>query len=299
VDRLASMSVLVAVAECGSLSAASRRLGLPLATVGRRISDLETRLKTRLFDRDSRTLTLTIAGQAYLAACKRILEDVTEAERAASGEYTAPKGQLLITAPIVFGRTHILPIAIEFLKAYPDVDIRLVLADRVLNLLEDHLDLAVRIGVLPDSSLVAHKVGQIRHVVCASPAYLAKRGVPESPEQLASHDCITFDGLTSSDRWSFVTDKSETWISIHSRLVVNTAEAAIDAAIGGIGVTRVLSYTVAEAVKAGTLVIVLKNFEPAPWPISLVRRGQQPLPLKLRAFLDFASPRLKTMLISV
>ena len=297
-DRLASMSVLVAVAESGSLSAASRKLGIPLATVGRRISDLESHLRTQLFSRDSRSLTLTIAGQAYFAACKRILEDITEAERAASGEYTAPKGHLLITAPIVLGRTHVLPIAIEFLKAYPDVDIRLVLADRVLNLLEEHLDLAVRIGVLPDSSLVAHKVGQIRHVVCASPTYLANRGIPESPEDLASHDCITFDGLASPDAWRFVRDKSETWISIHSRLVVNTAEAAIDAAIDGIGITRVLSYSVADAVKAGALVVVLEQFEPTPWPVSLVRRSQLPLALKLRAFIDFAAPRLKTMLVS-
>lgn len=296
-DRLEAMSVLLAVVETGSLSAASRRLSMPLATVSRKVSELEAHLKTRLFIRSRRGVSLTEAGQGYVAACSRILEDVNEAERAASGEYTAPKGHLLITAPIVFGRTHILPVAIEFLKAYPDVDIRLVLADRVLNLLDDHLDLAVRIGVLPDSSLVAHKVGRIRHVVCASPAYLAKRGIPESPEDLASHDCITFDELMSSDRWRFVTGNSETWTAIHSRLVVNTAEAAIDAAIGGIGVTRVLSYSVAEAVRAGTLAIVLQDFEPTPWPVNLVRRAQQPLPLKLRAFLDFAAPRLKTILI--
>ena len=164
-DRLESMSILVTAVEAGSLSAAGRRLGMPLATVSRKVSELEAHLKTRLLNRSSRQLTLTDAGRSYVAACRRILEDVGEAERAASGEYSAPRGDLIITAPIVFGRLHVLPIAMEFLKAYPDIDIRMVLADRVINLLEEHADLAVRIGALPDSSLVASRVGSIRRVV--------------------------------------------------------------------------------------------------------------------------------------
>src|ERR1700676_3464640 len=176
-DRLESMSILVAAVDAGSLSAAARRLGTPLATVSRKVSELEAHLKTRLLTRSSRKLALTDAGRSYSEACKRILEDVGEAERAASGEYSAPKGDLIITAPIVFGRLHVLPIAMEFLKAYPDIDIRIVLADRLVNLLEDHIDLAVRIGELPDSSLVATRVGAIRRVACASPAYLAVHGI--------------------------------------------------------------------------------------------------------------------------
>jgi DNA-binding transcriptional LysR family regulator len=295
-DRLESMSVLVAAVEAGSLSGAGRRLGMPLATVSRKVSELETQLKTRLLNRSSRKLTLTDAGRLYVAACRRILEDVEEAERAASGEYTAPRGNLVITAPIVFGRLHVLPIVLEFLMAYPDIDLRMVLADRVTNLLEERLDLAVRIGELPDSNLVATRVGSIRCIVCASPAYFATRGLPKRPADLRAHDCITFDGLASSEAWRFATRKADAPVAIHSRLIVNTAEAAIDAAIAGLGITRVLSYQVADAIASGKLVIVLRDFEPAPWPVSLVFAGHGLLPQKLRVFLDFAAPRLKTAL---
>ena len=202
-DRLESMSILVAAVEAGSLSAAARRLGMPLATVSRKVSELEAHLKTRLLNRSSRRLTLTDAGRSYVAACRRILEDVGEAERAAAGEYSAPKGELIVTAPIVFGRLHVLPVAMEFLEAFPEIDLRLVLADRLLNLQEDHVDLAVRIGELPDSSLVATRVGPIRRVVCASPAYFAARGTPRDPGDLSDHDCITFEGLMSPRAWTF------------------------------------------------------------------------------------------------
>jgi len=295
-DRFESMSILVAAVEAGSLSAAARHLGTPLATVSRKVSELESHLKTRLLNRSSRKLTLTDAGQSYIAACKRILEDVGEAERAASGEYSAPRGDLIITAPIVFGRLHVLPIALDFLKAFSEIDLRLVLADRVFNLLEDHVDLAVRIGELPDSSLVATRVGTIRRVVCASPAYFAARGTPRGPGELAAHDCITFDALASPETWNFTTGKSVAPVRIHSRLTVNTAEAAIDAAIAGLGITRVLSYQVAAAIRAGALATALREFEPTPWPVSLVFSGQVLLPLKLRAFLDFAAPRLRKRL---
>jgi DNA-binding transcriptional LysR family regulator len=295
-DRFESMSTLLAAVEGGSLSAASRKLGMPLATVSRKVSELEAHLRTRLINRTSRRLMLTDAGRSYVAACKRILEDIGEAERAAAGEYMAPRGDLTVAAPIVFGRLHVLPVVIEFLKAYPDIDIRVALADRVVNLREDDIDLAIRIGDLPDSSLVATRVGAIRRVVCGSPAYFAHRGTPKSPGELSTHDCITFDGLMSPDAWKFAVGKSIVSVAIHSRLTVNTAEAAIDAAIAEVGITRVLSYQVASAVRAGTLALALREFEPKPWPVSLVYAGQGLLPLKLRAFLDFAAPRLKARL---
>ena len=295
-DRLEAMSILLAVVDAGSLSAAARRLGTPLATVSRKVSELETHLGTRLLNRSSRRIALTDAGRSYVEACKRILEDVEEAERSASGEYSAPRGELIITAPIVFGRVHVLPIVIEFLAAYREIDVRIMLADRVANLLEDDVDLAVRIGELPDSSLVATRVGSIRRVICGSPGYFAERGMPTTPGDLGTHDCITFEGLLSPRAWTFTRDKSEVSVAIHSRLIVNTAEAAIDAAIAGVGVTRVLSYQIANAIRAGTLAIALQEFEPAPWPISLVYAGHGLLPLKLRAFLDFAAPRLKARL---
>jgi DNA-binding transcriptional LysR family regulator len=284
-DRLESMSTLLAAVEAGSLSAASRKL--------------EAHLRTRLLNRTSRRLTLTDAGRSYIAACKRILEDIDEAERAAAGEYTTPRGDLAITAPIVFGRLHVLPVALEFLKAYPDIHIRVSLADRLVNLQEDDVDLAVRIGELPDSSLVATRVGSIRRVVCGSPAYFAERGMPKSPGDLGAHDCITFEGLTAPDGWKFAAGKSTFSAAIRSRLIVNTAEAAIDAAIADVGITRVLSYQVASALRAGTLALALREFEPAPWPVNLVHAGRGLLPLKLRVFLDFAAPRLKARLARI
>jgi DNA-binding transcriptional LysR family regulator len=295
-DRLEAMSTLLAAVEAGSLSGASRKLGMPLATVSRKVSELEAHLRTRLVNRTSRRLTLTDAGRFYVAACKRILEDIGEAERAAAGEYIAPRGGLTITAPIVFGRLHVLPVAIDFLRAYPDIDIRLVLADRVVNLQEEDADLAIRIGELPDSSLVATRVGSIRRVVCASPSYFAARGTPNTPGELSAHDCITFEGMSAAEGWRFAVGGATLSVAVHSRLIVNTAEAAIDAAVAAVGVARVLSYQVSGALRAGTLVLALQPFEPAPWPVGLVHAGQGLLPLKLRAFIDFAAPRLKAQL---
>ena len=295
-DRLESMQVLMTAVEAGSLSAAGRRLGIPLATVSRKVSELESHLRTQLLTRTRQGLTLTDAGRSYVAACKRILEEIGEAERAASGEYSAPKGDLIIAAPIVFGRLHVLPIVIEFLKTYSDIDIRMTLADRVINLFEEQVDIAVRIGELPDSSLIATRVGLIRRVVCGSPAYFAVRGTPKRPAELGAHDCITFDGRASPEAWTFRMRKDDASVEIHSRLIVNTAEATIDAAIAGLGITRVLSYQVATAIRAGALTFALTEFEPSPWPVSLVFAGQRLLPLKLRAFLDFAAPWLRERL---
>jgi DNA-binding transcriptional LysR family regulator len=298
-DRLEAMAVLLAAVDAGSLSAAARRLGLPLATVSRRVAELEAHLGARLLTRSSRRLTLTDAGRSYAAAAKRILEEVGEAERAAAGEYSAPKGELIVTAPIVFGRLHVLPVVMDFLRAYPEIAVRLVQADRVIDLQENHVDLAVRIADLPDSSLIALRVGSIRRVVCASPDYLAARGAPRRPADLAAHDCITFEGPIAPDIWAFATGETAATIPIRPRLVVNTAEAAVDAAVAGLGVTRVLSYQAAEALSAGTLALALQDFEPPPSPVSLVYAGQGLLPQKLRAFLDFAAPRLKARLAAL
>jgi DNA-binding transcriptional LysR family regulator len=295
-DRLESMTTLLAAVEAGSLSGASRALGMPLATVSRKVSDLEQHLRTRLINRTSRRLTLTDAGRDYVAACKRIIEEIEEAERAAAGEYAAPRGDLAIGAPVVFGRLHVLPVVTEFLAAYPDIDVRLALADRVVNLNEDGIDVALRIGELPDSSLMAVRVGAVRRVVCASPDYFAARGTPKEPGDLSALDCVTFDGMTAPDGWKFTAGKSTVSVAIHSRLVVNAAEAAIAAAIAGLGVTRVLSYQVADALRAGTLALALEAFESLPSPVSLVHGTQGLLPLKLRAFLDFATPRLRARL---
>jgi DNA-binding transcriptional LysR family regulator len=297
VDRFDAMTVFLAVVEAGSLSGAGRRLGMPLATVSRKVSELETHLKARLLSRSTRRLELTDTGRAYVDACKRILVELNEAERAATGEYSAPKGELVITAPLVFGRLHVLPVVTEFLLAYPAVDVRLVLGDRITHLLDEHLDLAVRIGTLPDSSFKATGVGWLRRVVCGSPAYLASHGVPQAPADVGGHDCITFDAVASHDQWVFRFEKSELPVPVHSRLVVNTAEAAVDAAKAGLGLTRLLSYQIDAARRAGDLTVVLEAFEPPPIPVSLVFNAQHRITLKLRAFLDFAAPRLRERLL--
>jgi len=292
-DRLEAMSILLTVVDAGSLSAAARRLGMPLPTVSRKVAELEAHLRTRLLHRTTRQLSLTEAGAAYVAACRRILDDVGEAERIATGEYAAPKGELAVTAPIVFGRLHIVPVVAEFLVQYPEIRVKLLLTDRVVHLMEEQIDAALRIGDLPDSTLMASRVGMVRTVVCGSPAYLARRGVPARPEELAAHDCISFDVLESRRAWMFGDGKSAMSVPVISRLEVNTAEAAIAAATSGVGLVRVLSYQVTDAVGNGALDVVLQDYESAPLPVSLVHKGQTPLPRKLRAFLDFAAPRLR------
>jgi DNA-binding transcriptional LysR family regulator len=297
-DRLEAMSLLVSVAEAGSLSAASRRLGVPLPTVSRKISDLEAHLRTRLLTRSTRRLALTDAGAAYVAAAKRILDEVGEAERAASGEHAAPRGDLVITAPMAFGRLHVLPVIAEFLAQWPEIDVRLVLSDRNLHLIDDHVDIAVRIGSLADSALVSTRVGAVRSVVCGSPAYLAGHGVPERPEDLSALTAVTFNPFSSSHNWAFPDPKSkrDLHVQMRSRLAVNTAEAAIDGAAAGLGVTRVFSYQAAQAVLDGRLEVVLAEYEPAPLPVSLIHGHQGLTPLKVRMLLDFAAPRLRARL---
>jgi DNA-binding transcriptional LysR family regulator len=296
VDRLEAMSLLLTVVENGSLSAAGRKLGVPLATVSRKIADLEAHLRTRLLTRTTRHLALTDAGRSYVAACRRILDQVEEAERVASGEYSAPRGDLFVTAPIVFGRLHLLPVAVDFLKAYPAINLRLMLADRVLDMMEDQVDVALRIGALKDSSMKALRVGEIRRVVVASPAYLAERGRPSRPLELESHCRVVFSDLFDQASWIFQNVGAPEIVSFQPRLIVNTAEAALDAAVSGFGVTRVLSYQAAAAAQSGALEILLKDFEPPPIPVSLVYADQRLIPLKLRAFLDYAAPRLRAAL---
>lgn len=295
-DRLQSMSALLAAVEAGSLSAAARKLRMPLATVSRKVSDLERHLHAKLLFRSGRRLALTDAGDLYVAACRQILEQVAEAERAAAGEYRTAKGDLVITAPVVFGRAHVAPVVIEFLKAYPDIDVRLRLADHVLNLAEGGIDVAVRIGALPDSNLVAKRVGMIRTVVCASPAYFAARGVPAKPAELAGHDCITFEGIASPRAWAFADARGSRPVAIRSRLAVNGAETALDAAVAGLGIVRLLSYQAAESIKRGALRLALESFEPAPLPLHVVHFGGRQVPLKVRAFLDFLVPRIAARL---
>lgn len=298
-DRLEAMSVLLAVAEAGSISAASRKLKVPLATISRKVSELEAHLNVRLLMRSNRRISLTEAGESYVAASRRILQEVGEAEREASGENVTVKGDLVLSAPIALGRFYLLPIVMDFLKDYPSVDVRLMLADRRLNLIEDRIDIGLRVGELDDYSLVAKKVGSVRRVVCASPAYLQRRGTPKTPADLKDHDCVTFENTLSSQTWNFNIGKAERSFPIHSRLVVSTAEAAIDAAVAGVGLTRMLDYQIAPQRRAGTLKLVLETHRSPPKPVHLIHESGRHLPLKIRTFLDYAGPRLKKAIRTV
>jgi DNA-binding transcriptional LysR family regulator len=295
-DRVELMSLAVSIAEAGSLSAASRKLGMPVPTVSRKLSELEARLKTRLFHRSSRRLSLTDAGRAYVDACRRILDDVDEAEREAAGEYRAPTGDMTVTSPWGVGHLHLVPLACEFQKAYPDIGLRLLMTDRVLNPNEMSIDVSIRIGPLPDSSLIATRVGSVRVVACASPDYLAARGRPLTPADLVRHDCITIDESGVPRSWALMQGGQEIAAPIRSRLTVNTSEAAVEAAVAGSGVTRVMSYKMEAARLSGALALVLEDFEKAPLPVHILYAERKPMPLKLRVFLDWLTPRLKTRL---
>ena len=295
-DRLDAMSTFLTVVEAGSLSAAARQMKTPLTTVSRKVSELESHLRIKLFNRSSHQLVLTDAGSSYLVACKRILADVTEAERIASGEFTTPTGELTVTAPMSLGRIHLVPILADFLKTYSDIRANLVLTDRVQSLFQEQVDVGLRIGELPDSSLIAVRVGTTRSVVCANPVYLAARGTPRTPEDLAGHDCISYPAIASPDVWTFAIGKATVAVPMRPRLVVSNAEAASDAACAGLGITIALSYYFHAGLKCGALTTLLDEFRPATMPINLVYAADRFLPIKVRAFLDFAAPRLKKAL---
>ncbi|GAB3039394.1 LysR family transcriptional regulator [Bowmanella dokdonensis] len=294
-DRLEAMSMLVAVTEAGSFSAASKALKVPLATLSRKIAELERQLGTRLLLRTTRKLSLTDAGLGYVAASRRILEQVEEAEREATGEYTQPKGELVITAPLMFGRLHVLPVASDFLARFPDINIRLLLADHILDLIEEQVDMAVRIGRLPDSSMVATPIGHIRIVTCASPSLLTLQGMPQRPQDLLQMPCITADAPNSRPNWRYACPDNPELIpvAVQSRLSVTNSDSAVQAAIRGVGVTRVLHYQAAEALQDGKLQIILPEYEPPPLPVHLLHVSRGLMPLKMRRFLDFAAPRLR------
>jgi DNA-binding transcriptional LysR family regulator len=296
-DRLEAMEVFLAAVEGGSLSSAGRKLGIPLPTVSRKISELESHLSACLLERSTRKVVPTVAGRDFVTACKSVLQSIQEAESAVAGEYRAPCGELSISAPICLGRIFLLPIINEFLVAYPDVDVHLILKDRLVDLQEERIDLALRIMQLPDSSLVASRVAHARCVVCASPAYLDTRGRPAHPRDLAEHSCITKEGFQSPRAWQFRIDEIDSLVAVRPRLIATTWEAAIDAAIAGVGLTRAYSFQIDQAQKNGALEIVLEKFERAPVPVSFIYSQRERLPLKLRAFLDFARPRLRHRLV--
>src|SRR5262245_61340216 len=289
-DRIDNVAVFAEVAERGSFSGAAKHLNRSAAAVTRAVAELEARLGVRVLNRTTRAVSVTEAGQRFLVGARRVLADLAEIEHGAAGQGQAPRGELRVTAPIVFGRRHVLPLVTDFLGRYPEVSVRLALLDRPVDLVEDGLDVAIRIGALADSSAIAVRVGAMRRIAVAAPAYLKRRGRPEAPADLSQHDVIAFAGLDRVDRWRFANGAEA---RIKPRLVVNTAEAALDAAIAGFGITRVLSYQAADALSDRRLVRILREHEAGVAPVHVVHpEGRHPPP-KLRAFLDAIVPGLR------
>jgi DNA-binding transcriptional LysR family regulator len=281
-DRIDAMAAFVAVADLQGFAPAARKLGLSPSGVTRLIAALEDRLGARLLQRTTRSVTLTDTGARYLERARRILADVEEAEISAQAERTAPSGRLVVSAPLGFGRIHVSPVMSTYLKRYPEVSGELRLSDRMVNLVEDGVDLAVRIGHLADSSLVARSVGDMRRIVVASGDYLKRRGEPNNPADIAAHDTIQFGAAD----WDFAEDGREVRVACTPRFITNSADAAIWHTEQGGGLTRVMAYQAAEAIKAGRLKIVLAKFEQPPLPIHIVYPTSRLLSAKVRTFVD-------------
>ncbi len=295
-DRLDAMACLLAVVDSGSFSAASRKLRVPVTTVSRRIADLEAHLRTRLLERTTRKVTLTDAGAPFVAVCRRVIEQLDEAERTVAGEYQSPRGALTVTAPLLFGRMHLVPVIAEFMAQYADITLNCRFSDRVLDLQDEHIDAAIRLGDLPDSTRRARRIGTVRRVVCASPDYISRHGAPRTLAELADHACVAFYGFDPPGHWQFSTDDGTVTVPIRAPITFDTIEPAIDAGIAGMGLIRVFSYHVRQAIQAGTLREVLSDHVSPAVPVHILHGTQEMMPLKVRAFVDFFAPRLQARL---
>ena len=295
-DRLDELRLLLAILDGGSLAAAGRRLRLSPPAVTRGLAALEDRLGARLIERTTRRLAPTEAGRRLADQARRMLADYAEAMLEAAGEAAAPRGRLRVAAPLVFGRRHVAPIVTSYLDAQPGVTAELMLSDRPLDLIEEGVDVALRIGAMAETTLVARRVGQLRRVLAASPGYLARHGTPAAPPDLAMHETVLFAGLGAAPEWRFAAPGGgEVTVRIAPRFLVTGAEAAVAAACAGSGILRVLSYQVAEEIADGRLVRVLRAFELPPVPVQLVFPTARLMAPRLRAFLDMAAPRLAAL----
>jgi DNA-binding transcriptional LysR family regulator len=291
-DRFDSMRAFVAVADLGSFAEAARRLRLSPAAVTRAVALLEDRLGLSLLTRTTRSVKLTESGAVYLEACHRLLDDFDAAERLVRGEQAAPRGTLTVAAPLMFGRLHVLPLVATMLRAHADLHVRLLLSDRTMHLVEDGIDVAVRIGDLPDSALTAFNVGHVRRVVVASPGYVAARGAPTAPTDLAAHDLIAFEGIGATNEWRFAGGIA---VRVEPRLAVNSADAAIAAAEAGLGITRTLSYQVAASVAEGRLRLLLEEFAPPALPIHVVHPAMRLGSANVAAFVAVARGHFRAL----
>ncbi|QEY16347.1 LysR family transcriptional regulator [Cellvibrio sp. KY-GH-1] len=289
-DRFVEMQVFVAVAETEGFASGSRKLGISPPVATRAVADLEARLGVKLLTRTTRYVRVTDAGKRYLEDCKRILSEITEADDAAAGINGEPSGHIAITAPVVFGRMYVQPGVIEYLNRYPKMDLSALYVDRVVNLLEEGLDVGIRVGELADSSMRAIRVGTVRRVLCASPDYLARMGIPKTPEDLLEHTIASASGVNPNVEWKF---NQEQTVRIRPRLNVSTNDAAIDSAVAGFGIARQMSYQIAKQLERGELKIILSDYELSPSPIHILHREGRHASAKIRCFVDLMVEQLR------
>jgi len=284
------MQVFVAVVETEGFASGARKLGISPPVATRAVADLENRLGVKLLTRTTRHVRVTDAGKRYFDDCKRILGEVIEADDAAAGINGEPSGHLAITAPVVFGRLFVQPGVLEYLQRYPKMDVSALYLDRVVNLLEEGLDVGIRIGELADSSMHALRVGKVRRVLCASPDYIERMGIPQQPDDLMAHTVVSASGVNPTIEWKFKHDKT---VRIKPRLNVTTNESAIDAAVAGFGIARQMSYQIAPQLDSGQLKILLSDFELNPSPIHIIHREGRYASAKIRCFIDLMVERLR------
>jgi DNA-binding transcriptional LysR family regulator len=292
-DRLSAMAIFVAVVDEGGFAPAARKLQISPPVVTRAITELEESMGVRLLARTTRVVRVTDVGARYAVDCRRILADVAESETSAAGTHAAPRGRLVVTASVMFGAMYVTPIVTEYLRRYPETDVECRFLDRVVNMMDEGVDAAIRIGTLPDSSYQAVRVGQVRQVLCAAPEYLTLRGIPLKPEDLGGHDLITALGVTPSNDWRFEQEGKPMTLKVHPRLSSTSNDAAVRAALDGFGITRLISYMAAPHLVAGRLKTVLTQFETAPVPVSVVHHEGRQSNGKVRAFLDLAIGMLR------
>jgi len=293
VDRLHLINVFVAVVDANGFAGAARKLSISPPAVTRAISELEAHLGVRLLTRTTRVVRVTEAGARYVEDCRRILAELAEADESVSGLHAAPRGRLTLTAPVLFGALFVTPIVTEYLQRYPEVTASCWFLDRVVNMVDEGVDIGVRIGELPDSSLQAIRVGRVRRVICAAPSYLKRHGAPQTPDELTAHTIVSASGVTPTPEWRLVENGAPKLVKLQPRMTTTTNDSAVAAAVAGFGLARLMSYQVAEHVREGRLQLVLSEFETAPLPVHLVHREGRHASQKARAFLDLAIERLR------
>ena len=292
-DRLHLISVFVAVVDSAGFAGAARKLNISPPAVTRAINELEGHLGVRLLTRTTRVVRVTEDGARYADDCRRILAELAEADDAVSGKHGSPHGRLTLTAPVLFGAKFVTPIVTEYLTRYPQVSAACWFMDRIVNMMDEGIDVAVRIGELPDSSMQAVRVGRVRRVICAAPSYLEKNGIPQTPDELAAHCIVSASAVTPTAEWRLMDRGELRIVKLQARLITTSNDSAVAAAVSGFGLTRLLSYQAAEALRDGRLETVLTAYEPAELPVHLVHREGRHATQKARAFLDLALERLR------